>query len=113
VVHHAIGRILDRMGPPDFSKDGHSLIPSDFIDNSIERCCRPVGNGQSCAGAKLVSAVPRTLHDGRNRVDKSMRGAGVPLSMPKRQRTHRCLICNEKCASSEGWHGQWVRVPPG
>ena len=25
----------------------------------------------------------------------------------------RGMICNEKCASSEGWHGQWVRVPPG
>jgi hypothetical protein len=24
-----------------------------------------------------------------------------------------CSMCNEKCASSEGWHEQWVKVPPG
>ena len=22
-------------------------------------------------------------------------------------------ISNDKCASSEGWHEQWVKVPPG
>ena len=22
-------------------------------------------------------------------------------------------ICNGKCASSESWHEQWVKVPPG